>query len=122
MKPDNIVHAENYELNPVNSDNDTDIDSEPLLPRYERHDQSSPISQQHAARQRKHGLRRVVVFLCAGLLVLVPLAALAGCWFGRMTLDRVRTWDQLPPEWKEWLEQVKSQGGVKPDHENFPTK
>ena len=119
MKPEDLAQAENYELHSVSPE----TDSEPLLPRYERHEQSPhSLSLHHARAGRKSRFRRVVVCLCMGMMVLVPMAALAGCWFGRMTLDRVRTWDQLPPEWREWLDQVTPKGGAHADHENFPTK
>lgn len=122
MKPDDIAQAENYELGPVS----LDTDSEPLLPRYERHEQSPiPVSLHPQVTRvgRKNRFRRIVTCLCVGIMVLLPMAALAGCWFGRMTLDRVRDWDQLPAEWREWLDQVKPKGGHEhADHENFPTE
>lgn len=51
----------------------------------------------------------------------IPWLALSACYFGRTTLERVRTWEQVPVEWKEWLGKVvPGEYGV--DLGNFPTE
>ena len=120
MKPDNsAAEAEDYELQVTQSSA-----NEPLLPRYEAHANDDVKSHQFGARRAGRSssgrFRRAVGCVCLVLAVVVPLTALVGCWYGRTTLDKVRTWDQLPPEWREWLDQVAPKHGA--DHGSFPTE
>lgn len=69
--------------------------------------------------------KRIVRTICLTLLVALPSIALVGCWFGKDTVNRVKTWDQLPEDWKTWLgtlmpdDRIQENGGEGGD---FPTK
>lgn len=117
MKPADPSPAEDYELQPTHSAN------EPLLPRYEARlgaddVKTIPLSLRHPTRAAR--FRRAVGCICLVLAVIVPMSALMGCWYGRVTLDKVRSWDQLPPDWREWLDQVAPKQSA--DHGSFPTE
>jgi hypothetical protein len=121
MKPGNsAADPEDYELQETHSSA-----QEPLLPRYEVHPhnddtKSSPFTTRRPNRSRSSQFRRAVGCVCLVLAITVPFTALLGCWYGRTTLDKVRTWEQLPPEWREWLNQVAPKHGA--DHGSFPTE
>nr|XP_031863805.1 uncharacterized protein CI109_000447 [Kwoniella shandongensis]KAA5530877.1 hypothetical protein CI109_000447 [Kwoniella shandongensis] len=110
---------EDYELQP------TSHPSDPLLPTYEQHTGSKPASptpHQRLELNRRHSrFRRFLSCLCLSLIIAVPSLALAGCYLGRSTLDRVRTWDHLPQDFKDWLNEVVP-AVAKVDHGAFPTK
>lgn len=118
--------AEDYELQPTSNS------SEPLLPRYEAQARGHPAARDNfhsespynilQARRKRSQLRQAFSCICVTLAVLIPLAALAGCWFGRQTLDSVRSldqWDQVPEEWREWLNKALPPEG---NHGAFPTE
>jgi hypothetical protein len=59
------------------------------------------------------------------LLVALLGFGLAGCYFGKSGLNRVRgwhTWEQVPPEWREWLNSVVPPERQHADHGAFPTE
>ncbi|WVQ79561.1 hypothetical protein IAT38_001660 [Cryptococcus sp. DSM 104549] len=95
--------------------------SDPLLPSYDEH---KPFG--HSPYQRLEGHRRASRFrralggFCVALLIIVPLLGLVTCYFGKTTLDKVRSWDQLPPDVKEWIDQVVP-ASAHADHSAFPT-
>lgn len=116
MKPQESS-GDDYELTPSGQ---TYTDSaEPLLPRYERHDTPLVIGRSSYER-RKSRFRRTVSCLCLTVMIAVPTFGFMGCYFGETTLDKIRSWDQVPPEWKEWLNQYGPKQAA--DHANFPTK
>lgn len=121
MKPQELA-AEDYELSDTSSPRGQDV--EPLLPRYERHEGSSSRTTitplRSPSERRRARFRHAVSCLCLCLLIIVPSFGFMGCWFGKQTIDKVKTWDQLPPDWKEWLEQYAPNKGA--DHVNFPTE
>lgn len=59
--------------------------------------------------------------MCLAVILAVPSLALAACYFGRTTLDRVKSWEQLPGDVKDWLDKVVP-GKVGADHGAFPTE
>ena len=109
--------AEDYELQ------ETSPPEEPLLPRYNGNKPSTDPSphHRHELAKRHSAFRRAISCLCLALVVVVPSLALAACYFGRTTLDRVRSWEQLPDEVKAWLDKAVPYKAV-PDHGAFPTK
>ncbi|KAK8854468.1 hypothetical protein IAR55_003206 [Kwoniella newhampshirensis] len=112
----NTLPEEDYELQPTSNASD------PLLPTYDQHrgKPASPSPHQRLEIHRRHSrFRRFISCLCLSLIIAVPSLALVGCYFGRTTLDRVRTWDQLPQDLKDWLNDVVP--NVKVDHGAFPT-
>ncbi|ORX38214.1 histidine phosphatase superfamily [Kockovaella imperatae] len=118
-----MPNEEGYELRtPLRGEDD-----EPLLPRYERttHSDSSHHTShaQQLSRQleiRRHSrFRRAVSCLCLALFIVIPSFGLAGCWFGREAINRAKQWEQLPEEWKSWLNQI-APGKAAPDPGNFP--
>lgn len=119
-----------YELRATRStrqDGDAEADAEPLLPRYTAEPGPSIkiVDKQSGRRRSKGNLTRTIQ--CIGIALLVALLGfgLAGCLFGRKTLDSVREWDkweQVPPEWREWLESVVPPDKQHADHGAFPTE
>jgi hypothetical protein len=115
-RADGRIAGEEYELlEPFQPDD------EPLLPRYEIKPGPNVTSpnQRHELAKRHSAFRRSLSCLCLGLIIAVPSLALAACYFGRTTLERVRSWEQVPEEVKEWLDKVVP-GGLGPDHAAFP--
>ncbi|KAE8542028.1 hypothetical protein D1P53_002205 [Cryptococcus gattii VGV] len=113
MYSDEPLAAEDYELQPTSNVND------PLLPSYSQHPSASP-HQQLQRERRAARLRSVVSRICMAFLVIVPTLAFAACYFGRTTLDKVRTWDNLPPEVQDWLDKI-APAKIHADYSNFPT-
>lgn len=119
-----------YELRATGStrqDGHTDADAEPLLPQYTAEPGPSiKIVDKQSDRRRSQGnLRRTIQCLGIAFLVLLLGFGLAGCLFGRKTLDSVRgweKWEQVPPEWREWLESVVPPDKQRADHGAFPTE
>ena len=124
-----------YELSPLArrppspSTDAADPDSEPLLPVYSASSasHSKPIHPSphrlHLQATRSHRLRRTLSCLCICLLVLVPTVGLLGCFFGENAVQRVKGWDRVPEEWREWLgEIIAEKGKGKVDPGNFPTE
>jgi hypothetical protein len=118
-----------YELRATGSTHqheDTDADAEPLLPRYTAEPGPSiKLVDKQSSRHPRGSLRRTIQ--CLGIAFLVALLGfgLAGCLFGRKTLDSVKgweKWEQVPPEWREWLESVVPTNNQHADHGAFPTK
>lgn len=106
---------------------DADADAEPLLPRYTAEPGPSIklVDKQSGRRRSKGNLRRTIQCLGIAFLVSILGFGLAGCLFGRKTLDSVRgweKWDQVPPEWREWLESVVPPDKQHADHGAFPTE
>lgn len=114
MYSDEPLAAEDYELQPTSNVND------PLLPSYSQHPSASP-HQQLQRERRATRLRSVVSRICIAFLVIIPTLAFAACYFGRTTLDKVRTWDNLPPEVQDWLDKI-APAKTHADHSNFPTE
>jgi len=106
--------AEDYELHPLSPD------AEPLLPQYSSLDSSSPSPttssslgkprqsphERHELAIRHSAFRRSLSCLCLAVFLTVPSSGLAVCYFGRTTLDRVRSWEQVPTEVKQWLDKI----------------
>jgi hypothetical protein len=119
MSSERMRDAEDYELQPSSGE----TQSEPLLPSY---DSAPGSSRQWSTKQKRRGdAKRIVRTICLTLLVALPSIALVGCWFGKDTVNRVKTWDQLPEDWKTWLgtlmpdDRIQENGGEGGD---FPTK
>jgi hypothetical protein len=122
-----------YELHPTHSIHDRTMeqDAEPLLPRYTAEPgSSSPIKladkdEDRKRRKAKRKSRRTVQCIVLSLLVALLGFGLAGCYFGKSGLNRVRgwhTWEQVPPEWREWLNSVVPSERQHADHGAFPTE
>lgn len=120
-----------YELRATTSsrgqETDAEADAEPLLPRYTAEPGPTiKLVDKHSERRRSQGgLRRTIQCLGIAFLVLLLGFGLAGCLFGRKTLDSVRgweKWEQVPPEWREWLESVVPPNQHHADHGAFPTE
>ncbi|WVN90098.1 uncharacterized protein L203_105333 [Cryptococcus depauperatus CBS 7841] len=107
--------AEDYELQPSNNVED------PLLPTHSRHELVPLPPRQQLQRQRQ-SMRQKSIFtcLCLNLLILFLALGLMTCYFGRVTLDKVKSWDQLPPNFKNWLNDL-APTKTHADHANFPT-
>ena len=115
--PGDELTADEYELSP------SQPDAEPLLPTHQSQSrsQSHPYSKSKSRPFPKHdrrafsAFRRALTYLCLAVILTVPSLALAACYFG----DRVRGWESLPGEVKNWL------GKVVPGTSNrgaFPTE
>lgn len=138
--PKPTMAADEYELRPTTSN--VEADAEPLLPRYTAEDRDNngnsrggpsiklvdkDDSSESRRRRRKKSksLRKTIQCLGVAFLVLLLGFGLAGCLFGRKTLDSVRgwhKWEQVPPEWKEWLNSVIPPDKQHADHGAFPTE
>ncbi|ORY32143.1 putative phytase [Naematelia encephala] len=97
--------AEDYELQPTSL---ADAD-EPLLPRYEQHLHHAGTPSPHARHElaKRHSrFRRSLACMCLSVMVFVPWLGLAACFFGRTTVQRVKGWDRVPGDWKQWLDKV----------------
>ena len=118
LRPGDGLPAEEYELQ-----ESSPLD-QPLLPRYETKPGSgsghSP-HQLHELAKRHSSFRRALSCLCLAVFLTVPSLALAMCYFGRTTLDRVRDWNQLPGDVKEWLDKV-APGKFEVNPGDFPTE
>lgn len=121
---------EAYELHNATSSPRPDLTGEvdaeePLLPRYERHPaplSKSQLTYRTTRTTRGARFKRALACLCVSLLIIIPTMGLAGCWVGRDTLEKVRQWDKIPPEWKEWLESNVPLGKPAADPGHFPTE
>lgn len=106
MSPSTAADSEDYELQPTSNA------SEPLLPRYELrspHPTDSSPFQTQRTRQKRNRFKAAIGCLCLGLALVVPTTALAGCLYGRETLESVRAldqWDKIPEDWRAWLNKV----------------
>ncbi|WVF67719.1 hypothetical protein IAT40_002478 [Kwoniella sp. CBS 6097] len=121
--PGDPLPEEDYELQPTSSLGSEA--SDPLLPSYDEHKPAFPASAPSLHRQaeirRRHGkFRRALSCLCLSLVVALPTLALIGCYYGNDGIEKVRSWDQLPQDVKEWLDEVVP-ARVKVDHGAFPT-
>ena len=130
-KSSEMGERDEYELRPTRSargqNPDAEADAEPLLPRYTAEPSPSfKIVDKQSARRRSQGnLTRTIQCLGIAFLVSILGFGLAGCLFGRKTLDSVKgweKWEQVPPEWREWLESVVPPTEQHADHGAFPTK
>lgn len=128
---DPTERGDEYELRATTSTRNINFEEnavvEPLLPRYTAEPGPSiKLTDKGTTRRHPSGnLRRTIQ--CLGIALLVSLLGfgLAGCLFGRKTLDSVRgweKWEQVPPEWREWLNQVVPPDRLRADHGSFPTK
>jgi hypothetical protein len=119
-----------YELRPTHYEEDRDV--EPLLPRYTAEPgQSTSIKlvdrddDSIKSKRDRATSRRTVQCIGVGLLLSLLSFGLAGCLIGRRTLDSVRgweKWEQVPPDWREWLNSVIPPERQRPDNSAFPTK
>ena len=114
--------AEEYELQ------DSPTDAEPLLPQYQpasssqsKHQPGPSPHERHQSAIRHSAFRRALTCMCLAVILAVPSLALAACYFGRTTLDRVKSWEQVPGDVKDWLDRVVP-GKVGADHGAFLTE
>ncbi|WVQ68657.1 uncharacterized protein L199_006866 [Kwoniella botswanensis] len=113
--PGDPLPEEDYELQPASQSSD------PLLPSYDEHKPHFPSPHQRLVMNRRQsGLKKILTCTCLSLIIALPSLALIGCYFGRDGLDRVRSWEQLPPDVKDWLDEVLP-ANAKVDHSAFPT-
>jgi hypothetical protein len=126
-----------YELRETSasSSHDMDADAEPLLPRYtSTPDPDAPSASIKTVnvgndkpfkRQTSANTRRAIQCIGIGLLLTLLGFGLGGCLFGRTAIDKVRgwhKWEQVPPEFREWLNKVVPPERLYADHGAFPTK
>ena len=130
MSKSTDTHDE-YELRPTLSAHTIqDQDAEPLLPRYTPEQGSSSIhlvdkDEDRKRRKAKRKSRRTVQCIGMSLLIALLCFGLAGCYFGKRGLRTVRNWhkwEQVPPEWREWLNSVIPPERQHADHTAFPTE
>jgi hypothetical protein len=121
--------ADEYELRQTSHhEHEEREDAEPLLPRYTAEPGSSSIKlvddNDHQRRERRKS-RRTVQCIGMSLLVVLLCFGLAGCYFGKRGLRTVRNWhkwEQVPPEWREWLNSVVPPDRQHADNSAFPTE
>lgn len=121
--------ADEYELRPTTSSHDREADAEPLLPRYTADPSEGPsiklVDKPGTRTRSSANVRRTIQCLGIGLLLALLGFGLAGCLFGKRSLDSVRgweKWEQVPPEWREWLDSVIPPERQHADHGAFPTE
>jgi hypothetical protein len=124
------TNEDEYELRQTSHHDGDNQDAEPLLPRYTAEPGSSSIKlvdkdEDRQRREAKRKSRRTVHCIGLSLLVALLCFGLAGCYFGKRGLRTVRNWhkwEQVPPEWREWLNSVVPPDRQHADNSAFPTK
>lgn len=129
MPKQHRVGEDEYELRETTATSSHDADAEPLLPRYTADPPSRPASVKTVEapykRQTSASTRRTIQCIGIGLLLALLGFGLGGCLFGRTAIDKVRgwhKWEQVPPDFREWLNKVVPPEKLYADHGAFPTK
>ncbi|WWC90320.1 uncharacterized protein L201_005253 [Kwoniella dendrophila CBS 6074] len=122
--PGDPLAEEDYELSTASQSSD------PLLPSYDDHNNlhgqqndkpyfPSPHRQLQINRKRSQ-FRKFLSCFCLSLIIVLPSLGLLGCYFGKDGLAKVKNWDQIPPDVKDWLDEILPLK-QKADHGAFPT-